>query len=153
MMIHVVMHLNIYIFTKSWHYLMILSLYNLEACLRRLCPCSKCGFLLQKAIRRPLFSPFEALCSSFLWPCLMHKNLQDIQTESVNCAAAQLELPVFVLHSVALLFPNFESNRVAPGLLKNGIRMSLTGYSYCEKLPVEKSDHRDESSAMWRLQQ
>lgn len=32
MMIHVVMHLNIYIFTKSWHYSMILSLYNLEAC-------------------------------------------------------------------------------------------------------------------------
>lgn len=45
----------------------------------------------------------------------MHKNLQDIQTESVNCAAAQLELPVFVLHSEALLFLNFEWNRVAQG--------------------------------------
>lgn len=69
----------------------------------------------------------------------MHKNLQDIQTEPVNCAAAQLLFTVFVLHSLVLLFLNFECNRVPLGLFYYCISMSTMCISIVKSCQFEVS--------------
>lgn len=94
-----------------------------------MCRCSKCGFLLQKAIRRPLFSPSEALWSS-LCRALIHTTLPDIPDRTCElCAAAHsLHRQYLSFTHWPSCFLSFVHNRVPLGLFEHRISESLTVY-------------------------